>query len=327
MPATDEELLRDLMHRATGDMLAPPGVAAGVVTRQRRRHRRTRVLGITATGAAAATAFGVVTATSGSPGGPTRPGHGQTGPAITLTAAQQTLNHLSAKAAAAPPPAGQLLHLDVAAGGLKKTTVVDTRNGNTWTYQPGIPGAPAHVYSPHGLPTQAQLDGYPTVTAKLRGALLAEARKEQAQALRFLIAGAKARSRGNKAYVKKIVNAEPKETSDDLVFSQAAYLLWNPALSPALRAALFKVLAATPGVMVNSHARDSIGRAAVEISRYDAQANYTEAIYEAPDASRVLATISRQPARPAQGGLPAQKASQTSDIFLSITRSNTRPAI
>ena len=93
---------------------------------------------------------------------------------------------------------------------------------------------------------------------------------------------------------------QPKETSDDWAFSQAAMTLWNPAISPALRSALFKVIAATPGVVVNSHARDSLGRPAVEISRYDPQAKYTEAVFEAPDATRVLETSSLdRPPRPA----------------------------
>ena len=45
MPATDEDLLRDLMHRATGDLHARPEITHGIVTASRRRHRRTRALG------------------------------------------------------------------------------------------------------------------------------------------------------------------------------------------------------------------------------------------------------------------------------------------
>jgi len=60
-----------------------------------------------------------------------------------------------------------------------------------------------------------------------------------------------------------------KLTADDKVFEQANLLLWNPLAGPQLRAAVFKVLAATPGVQVNSHARDSLGRPAVEISWLD----------------------------------------------------------
>jgi hypothetical protein len=53
------------------------------------------------------------------------------------------------------------------------------------------------------------------------------------------------------------------------VFQQASDLLWNPLVGPALRSALYKVLAAVPGVTVRPSARDSIGRPAVEISRTD----------------------------------------------------------
>ena len=42
----------------------------------------------------------------------------------------------------------------------------------------------------------------------------------------------------------------PQPTDNDLVFEQAADLLWQPHLSPALRSALYKVLADTPGVVV-----------------------------------------------------------------------------
>jgi hypothetical protein len=37
----------------------------------------------------------------------------------------------------------------------------------------------------------------------------------------------------------------PKPTDDDMVFEQAALVLWSPNLSPDLRAAQYRVLAAT----------------------------------------------------------------------------------
>jgi len=327
MPATDEDLLRDLMHRATYDLHAAPGVTEDIVTRHRRRHRRTRALGLTVTGAAAATAVGVAAAVSGPAGqrGGTGEGPG-TGPAITLTAAQKTLDHLSAAAAATSRPAGRYAEMKEQADGLKRTTIVDTRNGDTWTTQSGLKGVPHRLFSRHGLPTQAELDAYPTSVPGLRKALLTVASKEQALALREQLAVLRIKDKGHFQDAKRrLIASQPKETRNDKVFSQAAFLLWNPAISPPLRSALFKVLAATPGVRVDTHARDGIGRTAIEISRYDKAANYTEAIYEAPDATRVLETISRHPATPAQNGLPGERAYHASDIFLSITRSNTRP--
>jgi hypothetical protein len=49
-------------------------------------------------------------------------------------------------------------------------------------------------------------------------------------------------------------------TPDDLVFQEATNWLWNPLLSPALRTAMYKVLAATPGVTVKTGITDKAGR-------------------------------------------------------------------
>ena len=60
MPRTDEDILRDLMRRCTEDVHAPASIAAQVVSHQRRRARRGRILTLTATTAALGTAAGVV---------------------------------------------------------------------------------------------------------------------------------------------------------------------------------------------------------------------------------------------------------------------------
>ena len=86
------------------------------------------------------------------------------------------------------------------------------------------------------------------------------------------------------------------------------------------------MLAATPGVQVNAHARDDAGRAAVEISRHDSQAGYTEAIFEAPDATRVLETASIRAATPAAGSRPAQPGYRLTDVYLSVARLSSLPA-
>jgi hypothetical protein len=327
MPATDEDLLRDLMHRATGDLHARSEISAGIVTASRRRHRRTRALGASVTGAAAVAVGVAAVASSGaSPAGPAGRPARTSGPAIQLTVAQRTLRHLSAAAAAATAPKGHWVKMTEVAGSLHKTTIINTSNGDVWTYQPGVGGgAPAELYSKAGMPTAAQLDAYPTSAPALRAFLVRQAKQQQIQALRKMVAQLQKESK-RLARLKKIsIASQPKETSQDWAFSQAAYVLWNPEISPALRSALLKVIAATPGVAVNSHARDSLGRPAVEISRYDSAAHYTEAIFEAPDATRVLETSSLEPAVPAQDGVPAQKAYQLSDTYLSITWSVTRP--
>ena len=253
-------------------------------------------------------------ATSGS--GPaartTQPGG--TTPSIQLTAAQRTLSHLSARAAAATAPAGRWVKMTELAGSQHKTTIIDTRNGNVWTFQPDAgKGVPAELFSKAGAPTAAQLAADPTTASSLRTFLVRQGKQQQMQADLAEMAQVQKLAK-RLAHLKRITMADqPKETSDDWAFSQAAMTLWNPAISPALRSALFKVIAATPGVVVNAHARDSLGRPAVEISRYDPQAKYTEAVFEAPDATRVLETSSLDaghpgPRRPAgREGLPAQR--------------------
>ena len=328
MPATDEDLLRDLMHRATGDLHARSEITTAIVTASRRRHVRGRALGIGVTGAAAAAAVGVA-AVASSASSPARPGAGRSssGQAIQLTAAQRALNHLSARAAAAAAPAGPWVKMTEQAGGQKKTTIIDTRNGDVWTYQPDAgPGVPAVLFSKAGMPTAAQLAAYPTGTASLRVFLIRQARQQQAQADREMIAQVQKQAKRLARFKRITMADQPKETSNDWAFSQAAMTLWNPEISPALRSALLKLIAAMPGVQVNSHARDSMGRPAVEISRYDSAAKYTEAVFEAPDATKVLETDSMEPATPAHDGLPGQKAYQLYDTYLSITWSATRPS-
>ncbi|HUB37906.1 MAG TPA: hypothetical protein VMA72_03540 [Streptosporangiaceae bacterium] len=324
MIANDEDLLRDLMHRATGDLHARREITAGVITTCRRRHRRTRALGLSVTGAAAATAIAAAVGSS-APAGPGR----TSGPVIKLTAAQRTLTHLSAAAAAATAPTGRWVKMTELAGKQRKITIIDTRTGDVWTVQPGVHGAPRELFSRAGLPTAAQLAAYPTSVPALRAFLIRQASRQAAETLRFFHAQAMATVRKHPGLRgKKLIGntSQPKETSDDTVFAQAAYTLWNPAISPALRSALLKVIAATPGVVVNSHARDGLGRSAVEISRYDSAASYTEAVYETPDAARVLETSSLRPATPAMNGRPAEKAYQLSDTYLSIVWSATRPS-
>lgn len=335
MPATDEDLLRDLMHRATGDLHAPSEITTGIVTASRRRYRRTRALGVGVTGAAAA-AVGVAAVASGATGPAGRTTRsGGSGGAIELTAAQRTLNHLSARAAATTTPAGRWVKMIDMAGAQRKTTIIDTRNGDVWTYQPdGGKGVPPVLFDKAGMPTAAQLTAYPTTAPALRTFLISQAKQQRAYAEHQMLAQLRQAERKDGKRLRAaleskkatIIKDQPKETSDDWAFSQAAMTLWNPAISPALRSALFKVLAATPGIKVNSHATDSRGRPAVEISRYDSSAHYTEAVFEAPDASRVLETSSLEPATPAQNGLPGEKAYQLSDTYLSITWSATRPS-
>jgi hypothetical protein len=107
-----------------------------------------------------------------------------------------------------------------------------------------------------------------------------------------------------------------KLTDDDLVFEQATGMLWNPLVGPSLRSALYKVLANTPGVVVDPHATDGIGRTAVEISRYSSAERVDDKTYENPATGAVLETAFTYPGTEPEG----------TDIYRSLTSTNTLPA-
>ncbi|MGH3152764.1 MAG: hypothetical protein ACRDOB_18815, partial [Streptosporangiaceae bacterium] len=143
----------------------------------------------------------------------------------------------------------------------------------------------------------------------LRALLLTQAKQQQAQAVaeeeRIMA------EHGKKAAVPTPV----KLSDDDYVFDQATTMLWNPLVGPALRAALYKVLATTPGVQVRTGARDGLGRAAVEISRYEIAARVNEETFEDPGTGAVLET-----AFVYRGDTP-----EGTDLYLSVTGHRTLP--
>jgi hypothetical protein len=84
---------------------------------------------------------------------------------------------------------------------------------------------------------------------------------------------------------------------------------------------VFKVLAATPGVQVNSHARDDRGRPAVEISWFDRVTSVTLATFEDPSTTRLLEQT--DVATPA--AVNGHTSSSGRDLYLSITRARAVP--
>jgi hypothetical protein len=350
MPVTDEDILRDLMRRCTDDLRAPSGVAAGIVARDRRRHRNVRVLSVAgagvAAGAVAVAAAGIGSAGSGgarhesSQHASSRPVTSRPAtalptikmPDIKLTAAQRVLYRLSAAAAAAPRQAGRYVELTEIqrsasvvypkdlqkmlrdpktplawkrmerallnrygahppVTSLYRTSVIDTRTGDTWTYQKG-PGVPSDLpVARHGSPTAAQFARWPTAPAGLRALLVGQAK--QLIADRETIAG---------------------DSMNSLVFVQATNWLWNPLLSPALRSAMYKVLADTPGVVVKTGVTDTTGRPAIEISQWDGVAKQDTATFEDPATGAVLESLFTGP-----------QIGTSSDVYQSITSSATLP--
>lgn len=329
----DEDILRELMVRCTSDLFAPPGAADAAVRRQRRRRLRTRALTAAGTAAAAGIAVGTMASASGTSGprgvdlagGAGAAAHG---PAMRLTAAQQALFSLSTAAAAQPQPTGRYVvqaekatTIESGSGGSTseigpKTSVIDTVTGGGVTYQDitvsgagagATPAPPGVLNAPAGSsPTRAQLDALPTGPSALRATLLAQAKQQAAQAQQYM------------EQLKKAGKAYPVATDplsdDDLVFEQATDLLWEPHLSPQLRSALYKVLADTPGVTVRTGARDSSGRLATEISRYQVPGKTTVETFEDPATGATLESAWRSPGE------------FDEDLYLSTTYTNTIPA-
>jgi hypothetical protein len=318
MPSTDEDILRAVMRRCTEEVHAPASIAAQVVSRQRRRERRGRILTLTATTAALGTAAGVVAlvprqAAQSTGAHPARP-------AITLTAAQRTLYRLSSLAAAASPGQGRYVVMREIQDNYQRTSVIDSVTGDVWTYQQGA-GVPAELpVARHDSPTQAQFAAMPTDPSALRALLISQYDQQQEQADAAMAAQLKQKDkilrRQHRPGIRPL-----RLTADDKVFEQANLLLWNPLVPPALRSAVFRVLAATPGVQVNNHARDDRGRPAVEISWFDRVTSDTLATFEDPATTRMLEqTDTSTPA-----AVNGQTSSTGRDLYLSITRTSSVP--
>jgi hypothetical protein len=322
MPGIDEDILRELMHRCTEDLHAPSAVSDGIVIRHRRRRLRNRALSVAVTGAAAGTVFAVVASASGgaprpaASGATTTPalttGAPTTSPAFRLTAAQTALYRLSsAAAAAAPRPAGRYVELRERQDDYDRTSVIDSLTGDVWTYQQGA-GVPSELpVDRHGSPTEAAFDKMPTDPSALRALLLTQAKQQQAQAV------AEEKQMMAEHGKKAIPTLQPNLSEDDWVFEQATDMLWNPLVGPALRAALYKVLATTPGVVVSTHARDLAGRPAIEISRLDRAVGVDDQTFENPATGAVLETAFTYPRSMSEG--------PGTDLYLSVTGSNALP--
>jgi hypothetical protein len=319
MPRTDEDILRAVMRRCTEEVHAPASIAAQVVSRQRRRERRGRILTLTATTAALGTAAGVVALVPRQAA--QNPGAHPARPAITLTAAQRTLYRLSSLAATASPGQGRYVVMREIQDNYQRTSVIDSRTGDVWTFQKGA-GVPAELpVARHDSPTQAQFAAMPTDPAALRALLISQYDQQQAQADAAMAAQLKQKDKILRGQHRPAIKPL-RLTADDKVFEQANLLLWNPLVPPALRSAVFKVLAATPGVRVNSHARDDRGRPAVEISWFDRVTSDTLATFEDPSTTRML----EQTDTAAPAGVNGHSTDTGRDLYLSITRTSSVPA-
>jgi len=310
--------LRELLRRGTDDPHAPSRITYSVISGHRRRRLRNRALTVAATGAAAGTAFAFVASAAGSASGgaPGRSsqqaGPATVSPALRLTAAQTTLYQLSSAAATAPRPAGRYVVLTEKQDTYQRISVIDGVTGDVWTYQRGAEVPSELPVDRGGSPTEAQFDAMPTDPVALRALLLRQAKQQQAQAAAEQRRVWKLKNKGKTFPVAVLL----KLTDDDLVFERATDILWNPLVGPSLRSALYKVLANTPGVVVDPHATDSIGRTAVEISRYSSAERVDDKTYQNPANGAVLETAFTYPGAEPEG----------TDIYTSLTSTNTFPA-
>jgi hypothetical protein len=331
MPPVDEEIIRDLLHRCTDHVQPPASIATEVAARQRRRARR-RVISITAAGAALGTAAGVIALVPGRTS-PALDGHGASGggqPAIKLTADQRVLYQLSSVAARQPSRRGRYAVMKSEGGDVKDTSVINSRTGNMWSYQEGSDGNPSGKgFDPRYSPTSAQFAAMPTGLAALRTALIAQWEKQAKPA------SEPAASRASHA--TPVASPLPVTVSgDDMVFQEASDMLWNPLVGPELRSALYRVLAAVPGMKVTASARDSIGRPAVELSRTDNSGlpggktdGITYATYESPATGAVLeSTVTYPPGSDIVTPQDPQGDAVVVDttVYLSVTWASTVPA-
>jgi hypothetical protein len=208
---------------------------------------------------------------------------------IRLTADQRVLYHLSSLAARQQQgQGGRYAVMSTEGTDVKDTTVLDSRTGNMWSYQEGSHSTPSgKSFTADYSPTAARFAAMPTDPAALRTALVAQW-KEQTKAAPNPV--------GKTNHATPTPSGLPvSENDNDMVFQQATYLLWNPLVSPALRSALYKVLATVPGVKVSTTVRDSVGRPAIELSRKDSSGlpggksdGQIYATYESPTTGAVL---------------------------------------
>ena len=331
MPAIDEDTVRDLLHSCTDHVRPRASIATEVAARQRRRDRR-RVVSIAATGAALGTAAGLIAfvpgRTSPAPGGHGASGGGR--PSIKLTADQRVLYHLSSEAARQPQGRGRYAVMNTEGSQVKDTSVIDSRTGNMWSYQQGSDGYPSGKgYTARYSPTSAQFAAMPTGRAALRAALIAQWEKQ--------VKPASQSAAGRAAHATPVASPLPVTVSDDdMVFQEASDMLWNPLVRPALRSALYRALATVPGVKVDSSARDSLGRPAVELSRTDTSGlprgksdGITYATYENPATGAVLESTVTYP--PGSGAVTLQDPHGTrtvvdTTVYLSVTWAGAVPA-
>lgn len=214
---------------------------------------------------------------------------------------QAVLDRLAASIRALSTPSGryvvQIEQQTEGSTSYLKASIIDSRTGDTWTYQRGD-GVPAALpMAPHFSPTEAQIQArYPTSPGALRSALIAQA-----------TAGSP--------------TSAQSASAQDLAVSQAIDTLWNPLVQPELRSALVSVIAGSPGVTVDAHATDTRGRKAIEISYVAASLHLVLSVFLDPATGTVLQSSQRPT------GANGSSQMLGSDLYLSQYWTDTSPTV
>lgn len=304
--STETRLAQSLEALVTGQPFAPDIDAV----ERRGRHLRRRARALRAVAGASLAAVVAVAAVAAPGGTPVQVAK----PPSTSATGSAVLYRLASASAAVPPLQGRYLVLaetdtdSRSPGQSQRTSVIDTETGASTTYQLPAPGGagPGVVHTcctseppvlsegPNPTSAEAWFAALPTDPAALRTQLLSIARQQAAAASAGTAASGKA------------APVTPALSDDDYVYEEANTLLWSPLVQPALRSALYQVLAQTPGVSINPDATDPSGRPAIAMTRTDASAGVqdgrqvhtasgansaTEVTFEDPATGAVLAQV------------------------------------
>ncbi|MDL4814094.1 CU044_5270 family protein [Actinomadura opuntiae] len=249
-----EDRLAEAMRRTAEGLETPlDGLVSGGLARGRRRRLRNRAsIAASAVTAAAVAAGAVVVAGTGGNGTvPPRP------PAVQLVSAAQVLGKAAQTAEARPP--------------------VTPRPGQWW-YTKAVEMGPLaeHGPKPHYSEDWIKLDGSQDASL-LNGKLVIYrhtgegAKNSKAETDRLMSLPSDPRKLRTLVYQE--VDATPArdrmvKDRDGQAFRDAAQMLWDAPVTmpPATQAALYRVLAAIPGVKIDRNVKDGAGRSAIALS-------------------------------------------------------------
>jgi hypothetical protein len=264
------------------------------------------------------------------------------------TAQARVLNQLAADSAKVAPFTGRYVVLsetdtysNLPGQTEKLTSVADTQSGATQIYSSdldlrggtpslrrarrkelGVVGVDALIDPIPFLYPEAWYSSLPTDPAALRAKLLSLGVFVVSTQLGTRISNQAAEAALDHGSASAATEPTSGVVREDDVYEAASDLLRSPLVQPALRSALYKVLATTSGVSVDAHATDPAGRPAIAMSRsYSQNGEQLQSItYENPTTGAVLAQTS------SQHGENAPLTGTSTAIYEPATSTNSMPA-